>query len=233
MAGEGRPPTTLLRGMKKRRGWPTSAGHDMGGSGAPGESNSLGGWYYVRPPLNAENSGGPQELVLGRRPGQWPKEHCPDQRTLLPVAPTPAALRGAPLFPASNPLRCRPPHRHGHDGHANGWRQVGQAFLTLYGVLAARCAARHAAKWCVGSCPRAGFRPHRPAWSDPRVMQAAATAAPRRPARRTHARSASARPSRSSRSTRSTRPRRIPRTCPAPGRTAPPRQHAVSSSSTP
>ena len=38
MAGEGRPPTTLLRGIKKRRGWAAFAGHDTGGGARHGVS---------------------------------------------------------------------------------------------------------------------------------------------------------------------------------------------------
>ena len=48
MAGEGRPPTSLLRGMKKRRGWPAFAGHDTGGERCRRRADRLGDQFDTR-----------------------------------------------------------------------------------------------------------------------------------------------------------------------------------------
>ena len=50
MAGEGRPTTTLLRRMKKRRGWPAFAGHDTGGAVRVAVCHSFGRLVLYQPP---------------------------------------------------------------------------------------------------------------------------------------------------------------------------------------
>src|SRR5487761_2607170 len=113
MAGEGRPPTTLLPRSQERRGWPASAGHDGGGATCEPLTllflrGSLAFFFPLRPTvwLASGPPAGAAHYPGLIAPGLSGGSAGRDARACAP-APAPPRSDKRPASPGTTPVRRR------------------------------------------------------------------------------------------------------------------------------